>query len=45
MENEYVDTRSVWPTYVKGIVAVSLPGKPHTISVEDARDFVKEITK
>lgn len=32
----YVDTREVWPIFVKGQTAVTLEGKPHTISVDDA---------
>ena len=34
---DYVDARSVWPVYVNGVYAVTLPGKPRDISVEDAR--------
>lgn len=35
--DEYVDTREVWPIYVRGVIAITLPGKPRDISLEDAR--------
>ena len=34
---EYVDTRNIWPRYVRGLVAIELPGKKRGISVADAR--------
>jgi hypothetical protein len=42
---EYVDTRGVWPTYVKGVFAVSLEGKPLSISLEDARYVAEALSK
>lgn len=41
--NEYVDTRSVHPTYINGFRAVRLEGKPRSISVDDARLVVKAL--
>lgn len=41
--SEYVDTRGPWPTYVWGVLAVSLPGKPRDISVPDARAVASKI--
>jgi hypothetical protein len=35
--NEYVETRGAWPVYFRGFIGVVLEGKPHDISVEDAR--------
>lgn len=40
---DYVDTRSVWPVYIKGLVAVELTGKPLSISIEDAREVAYKI--
>jgi len=40
--NEYIDTRGVWPTYIRGQFAVSLEGQPHTITVQEAREMVSK---
>jgi hypothetical protein len=40
---EYVDSRGPWPVYHNGMVAVKLIGKPHDISLEDAREVAKQI--
>jgi hypothetical protein len=34
---DYVDVRGPYPTYVKGVKAVNLPGKKRDLTVEDAR--------
>lgn len=39
----YVDTRGVWPTFVQGQTAVTLDGKPHSISVDDAEVVARKI--
>ena len=41
--NEYVDVRGPWPVYIKGIAAVQLPGKLRGISLEDAREVVRQL--
>lgn len=41
--HEYVDTRGIWPVYIKGIKAVQLVGKPLDITLEDARAVAKTI--
>jgi hypothetical protein len=32
----YVDTRGIWPIFVRGQIGVKLEGKPRDISVDDA---------
>jgi len=34
---EYIDTRGVWPIYVRGQWAIALEGQRHDISVAEAR--------
>lgn len=38
---DYVDVRGVWPTYINGMIAVTLVGKSRGITIEDAREVVK----
>lgn len=38
---EYVDIRGVWPTYIKGYLAITLVGKKLDISLADARAVVQ----
>jgi len=40
--NDYVDVRGVWPTYINGMIAITLVGKRHGITLEDARDVVSK---
>lgn len=40
---DYVDVRGVWPMYVRGQVAITLVGKPHTITVADARAAAQQL--
>jgi len=42
-KREYVDIRGPHPIYVHGLMAVRLEGKPHTISVDDARAVVQKL--
>lgn len=41
--NDYVDTRGVWPTYINGMIAVSLVGKDREITIEDARAVASKL--
>lgn len=38
LSNEHVDTRGVWPMYVRGVLGIVLVGKRRDISLDDARE-------
>ena len=40
---DYVDTRGIWPVYIDGIKAVTLVGKPLSITVDEAREVVRNL--
>jgi hypothetical protein len=39
--NEYIDTRGPWPLYIIGCVGYLLRGAPKTVTVEEAREWVR----
>jgi hypothetical protein len=41
--DERVDTRGPHPVYINGLIAVQLDGKPHSISLQDAREVANKL--
>jgi hypothetical protein len=39
--NDYIDVRGAWPTYVRGIAAMSLQGWKRDVTLEEARELYK----
>lgn len=41
-QTDYIDVRGAYPTYVKGNIAIQLRDQPRSITIEQAREIVKE---
>ena len=39
----YVDVRGIWPVYVYGLKAITLKGKPRSITAEDAHQTAQKL--
>lgn len=40
MRDAYIDIRPTWPTYIKGLLTVTLKGADRSITVERAEEYI-----